>query len=202
MDRIDGLVLDAIAERVLAPEVIDRAIALAVEKLQPTIAAVEVEAAALQQQRAAVESELLRLSQAIAAGGELTVLVEAIRDREQVRNQIAERETLLLRRSRSGAGADRDLLETLRARANDWRTLLRGHIPQARQIVKTLMARPFRLEAGDGDQPVLVRAASPANLFGNEWAIMVASPTIPSWNQIAEFLQSMQQLREATGFAG
>jgi len=29
----------------------------------------------------------------------------------------------------------------------------------------------------------------------------MASPTIPSWNQIAEFLKSMQQLRDSTGFA-
>lgn len=30
---------------------------------------------------------------------------------------------------------------------------------------------------------------------------MVASPTIPSWNQIADFLKTMQQLRDSTGFA-
>ncbi len=177
MDRIDGLVLDAIAERILAPEVIDRAIALAVEKLRPTLEALDVEAATLKQQRASVETELLRLSQAIAAGGELTVLVEAIRDRERVRNQIAEREALLSRRTRSGPDADSSLLETLRARANDWRTLLRGHIPQARQIVKNLITRPFRLELGEGDKATLVGAASAAKMFGNEWAIWMASPT-------------------------
>jgi len=30
---------------------------------------------------------------------------------------------------------------------------------------------------------------------------VLASPTIPSWNQIAEFLKTMQQLRDSTGFA-
>ena len=29
----------------------------------------------------------------------------------------------------------------------------------------------------------------------------VASPSIPSWNQIAEFLESMRRLRDSTGFA-
>ena len=29
----------------------------------------------------------------------------------------------------------------------------------------------------------------------------VPSQTIPSWNQIAEFLKTMQQLRDSTGFA-
>ena len=30
---------------------------------------------------------------------------------------------------------------------------------------------------------------------------MMASPTIPSWNQIAEFLKVMEQLRDSTGCA-
>jgi hypothetical protein len=29
----------------------------------------------------------------------------------------------------------------------------------------------------------------------------MASPSIPSWNQIAEFLDTMRKLKEATGFA-
>ena len=29
----------------------------------------------------------------------------------------------------------------------------------------------------------------------------LAFPTIPSWNQIAEFLKTMKQLRDSTGFA-
>ena len=30
---------------------------------------------------------------------------------------------------------------------------------------------------------------------------VLASPSVPSWNQIAEWLRQMQQLREITGFA-
>ena len=201
MERIDGLVLDAIAERILAPEVIERAIVLAAAKLQPTLEALDVEAATLKQQRTVVEMELLRLGQAIANGGELASLVAAIRDRELVRAQIVEREALLSRRGKGGAGADGSLLTTLKARAADWRVLLRGHIPQARQIVKKLISQPFRLEVRDDDQAALVGAASPANLFGSEWAFVVASPTIPSWNQIAAFLESMRVLRDSSGLS-
>ena len=32
-------------------------------------------------------------------------------------------------------------------------------------------------------------------------AVEVASPTIPSWNQIANFLESMRQLKNSVGFA-
>jgi hypothetical protein len=39
--------------------------------------------------------------------------------------------------------------------------------------IKKLTVGPFRLEVQDGVQVVLTGAASPANLFGNEWAIMV-----------------------------
>jgi hypothetical protein len=30
---------------------------------------------------------------------------------------------------------------------------------------------------------------------------MLASPSIPSWNQIARFLESMRRLRDSSGFA-
>jgi len=92
--------------------------------------------------------------------------VAAIREKELVRTQIAEREALLSRRVKSGAGADGGLLATLKARADDWRVLLRGHIPPAHQIVKKLISQPFRFEVRDGDRAALVGAARPANLFG------------------------------------
>ena len=177
MDCVDALVLDAIESRILAPEVIEQAIGLALARLRPALDELHAEETTLAQQRTAVETELLRLGQAVAAGGELTTLVDAMREREGVRKQIAEREAALSRRSRTGRMTDESLLEALRTRAKDWRALLRGHIPQARQIVKKLLLRPFRLEVREGGQQALVGAANPANLFGNEWAIMVASPT-------------------------
>jgi len=38
------------------------------------------------------------------------------------------------------------------------------------------------------------------NLSGMD-PLTVASTSIPSWNQIAAFLQSMQRLRDSVGFA-
>jgi hypothetical protein len=37
--------------------------------------------------------------------------------------------------------------------------------------------------------------------FVAEYNSRVASPSIPSWNQIAGFLESMRRLRDSTGFA-
>ena len=71
MGRTDNLVLNEIAERVLASAVINRAIAIVVEKLQPTLEALNTEAAMLKQQRATVETELggCRGRRDVGAGG-------------------------------------------------------------------------------------------------------------------------------------
>jgi len=44
-------------------------------------------------------------------------------------------------------------------------------------------------------------SASPALLEGLAPIHVVASLSIPSWNQIAGFLESMRQLRDSSGFA-
>ena len=66
-----------------------------------------------------------------------------------------------------------------------------------------IKARPYGPVFGAWDQPGTSGETSvtPALLEGLAPTHVVASLSIPSWNQIARFLESMRQLRESSGFA-
>src|SRR5262249_12474555 len=86
LDAAHTLILDAVEQDLLAPDVVEMAIAEAVETLA-TPAPIE---GTEQRQRELrdVEGELRRLTTALASGGDMTSLVDAIREREQRRSRI------------------------------------------------------------------------------------------------------------------
>jgi hypothetical protein len=82
---------------------------------------------------------LVQLTAALAAGGDLPTLVEAVRDRERRRAALAERlanlgQTLDVR-VRDVCEVERQALEKLR----DWRGLLRGDVTEARAILRPVV---------------------------------------------------------------
>ena len=82
----------------------------------------------------------------------------------------------------------------------DWQGLVRGHVHQAQQIVRRLVKGRLTLVPQADGHYTFTGVGTVQPLLGGI-VRKLASLSIPSWNQIAGFLESMRQLREAAGFA-
>ncbi len=138
MDLTDRAVLAGFERDVLRPEVVEAAVSRAVTALLPTEQTV-ARHAALEVDLRGLETELARITAAIAAGGELDPLVAGIKQRVARRDEL-QKELAAVKQESGLRAADVPRLTTeLQAKLADWRGLLARRIPQARQIVKTLL---------------------------------------------------------------
>jgi site-specific DNA recombinase len=181
MERADDAVLTAFEQDVLQPAVVERAIRLAVERLRASPADDATRRATLQARVGTLNEELSKLAGAVAAGGEVSTLVAAIRQREGERAK-AERELEGLTRAASSTRVDPGTIERdLRERLSEWRALLRRHVPQARQIMKRLLVKPLRFTPFRNDSEKYYEFTAEIALgrvfSGLASAIWVASPT-------------------------
>ena len=139
--------------------------------------------AAIVKQLATVERDLVRLTAAVTAGGELDTLVAAIKEREKAREALR-LELRSLERAGRAATLDLPAVERqLRAKLDEWKAVLRKHVPQARQVLKKLLAGPLvftaHREAGGALLRVLWADAIGRIISGLACANMVASPAGP-----------------------
>ncbi|MFQ5803603.1 MAG: recombinase family protein [Candidatus Methylomirabilales bacterium] len=139
MEEVDQAVLTAVQADLLRPEVITAVLKEALARLRP--------ASDPTRQRRAVESsltrvkdELTRLAAAVAAGGNLPALLEAMKERERQRARIEQELTALDQLAQVGRLDLTRLERTLRAKLGDWRGLLWRHVAEARQVLRKLLA--------------------------------------------------------------
>jgi recombinase-like zinc beta ribbon protein len=138
MQVADAAVLSTFAESVLRQDIVEGAILDAVQLLRPTSDSLDVQRGMLQGQLVALEEELARLA-AIAAGGHLPALLEALQDRDRRRAHVREQ---LDRLNGLRQVTDFDVPQVereLRAKLADWRGLLQRHAPLSRQILANLL---------------------------------------------------------------
>ena len=182
MQRSDDAVLAAIERDALQPDVISEAIRKAMKRLTPQIAATATaDREVAGRQLAVIERDLERLTAAITAGGELQTLVQAIHDRETERNTLRRKIAALETACRASAFDPQTVERQWRAKLEDWRGLLRRHVPQARQVLRKLLTghvlfKPFR-----NGRTRYYEFSAPIGLgrilSGLACATMVASPT-------------------------
>lgn len=127
-------VFDTIAERLLAPGVVEMAIALAVDLLRDLDTHADTDRAA--ETIAALDIEAKRLVELVGAGvGDLPAVVDrmkAIKDQRAALARLVDRQSTTV---------DVDELEAaVRARANAWRRLLERRSPEAKRILEGLLA--------------------------------------------------------------
>jgi site-specific DNA recombinase len=143
MDRSDVAVLTSIERDILQPDIIAVTLRKAMERLKPQAAAAQEARHGIEKRLAIVERDLERLTAAVTAGGELSTLVAAIKERETAKESLR----LELRAiDRAGKAATLDLKAVereLRAKLDEWKAVLRKHVPQARQVLKKLLAGPL-----------------------------------------------------------
>ena len=134
----DEAVLTQLELDVLSPSVIEAALERALAQLASPID-VEGQRQTLQPQLRKVEADLAQLAEAVTEGGTLKTLLTAIKEREKRRDRIEADLAGLDRLSRIGDVDRQQLKDDLSKRLDDWRGLLRHHVPQARQILRKLL---------------------------------------------------------------
>ena len=145
MEATDRAVLTALEEKVLRPDVLVETVRKAVARFQSDGANISERRHSLSEEVATVEKELTRLTEAVAQGGNLSSLIDAIKEREQRRtslqaslSSLSGLESVKLLDERR---LERDLSLHL---AEQWQGLLTRHTLQARQIVRKLLVGRLR----------------------------------------------------------
>jgi hypothetical protein len=164
MGDAETAILAAIEERLLNPNVIEPAIRRAAARLSTGHdgGAKKVRAELRQ-----LETELARLADAVAAGGDVPVLVEAIRTREDRRQELQRQ---LLKPVVTSIVDVRTVIADLRVRLRDWQAILRGSIPEARALIRLLIVDRLTMQpvregyrfSGEGSFQAVVEGAVPA----------------------------------------
>jgi phosphoglycolate phosphatase-like HAD superfamily hydrolase len=126
---------------VLREEVVQRVIDGVLVEFTPQSLQANTEAARAELQR--IERGIGRLTDAIAAGDELTPLLEALRQRQAHRAHLA----TVVGASNVAAVSrlDRRAIEAkVRERVHEWRQLLTTNIEDGRQLLREVLAGPLR----------------------------------------------------------
>ena len=141
IERVDQAVLGALAGEVLREEVVQAVIDGVPVELTPQALQTNAEAALGDLQR--VDREIGRLTDAIAAGDELTPLLDALRQRQARRASLAA--TVAASEVAAALRLDRRAVEAkVRERVGRWRQLLTTNIEDGRQLLREVLAGPLR----------------------------------------------------------
>jgi len=139
MEEIDREVLATIAGDVLSPDLADEVVTAARQMFETS--ARPDSQAQFRRNLTAVEREQARVTEAIATGGAIPILVERLRTTEVKRRElVAELERP---RKPSSARAWRDIERRMRKGFTDWRSLLSGDVAHARQGFRQLLTSPI-----------------------------------------------------------
>ncbi|MGH7265673.1 MAG: recombinase family protein [Candidatus Rokuibacteriota bacterium] len=139
MEATNRSVLDTLEQEVLHPKVVEVGLRQGLELLRPAEESVVPRRDAVQAELAALDQELGRLSAAVAEGGDLPALLDAIKTREQRKRRLQEELAGPQNLERVAAADTSQLQRELEARLADWRGLLGRQVPVARQILKKLL---------------------------------------------------------------
>lgn len=157
MQRADRAVIDALLEDLLTPDrlasIAARAIALArADRNRP-----DEGRDGVARQLTAVEGALRRLTDAVAAGGDLPALLDALKAQEGQRRLLQRRLEAI---DRPVPAFDRTLEARLRAAVAEWREVLSREVGQARQVVTKLLTDRLTIapESRDGRDGFRFRA--------------------------------------------
>lgn len=138
MDVADNAVLTAVESGILNGRILAAAVRRAAKRLTDRPDSRQD----TRRELATLDGELLNLTRAAAAGGDVPALVDALRERET-------RRMALLDHLRRAAPMDRDVravLADLQDRLVDWRGLLRANTAKARALLKQLILGRLVLE--------------------------------------------------------
>jgi site-specific DNA recombinase len=152
METADNAILNVIESTVLQPAIVEEVLTRAFRQLASRAVG---RRASLEAERSRIDDELARLTDALAAGGDLDTLVNAVRTREG-RRDVIDRELAVLDMRRAEFDGAR-LRQRIEKCLREWRLLLRAHPEQGRAILRQLVVGRILLEPVL--EPVLLESA-------------------------------------------
>ncbi len=179
MTATNDVVLETITAQLLSPEIVQAAVSRAMEQLDH-LPAKDDEVELVRAELADVETEIGRLTEAVAGGANVASMVQAIKDRERRRKSLAGRLAALEAVSQWPNRDQNEMSKDLEKRLADWRGLFGRHVGQTRQLLRKLLVGRLTVTpdvredgryariTGTGTLEPLVRGLCPS---------MVASPT-------------------------
>jgi site-specific DNA recombinase len=139
MNETNQAVLETFEQEVLNPRVLEVGLRHGLELLKPSEDSVVPRREALQADLTVLDQELARFTAAVAQGGDLPALVEAIKVREQRKRRLLDELAGLDGLQRVASIDVRQLQAELQTRLADWQGLLSRQAPVARQMLKKLL---------------------------------------------------------------
>ena len=136
IEETDDLILSAIESVVLSTNFIE-------DLLDSALTVDPVNRSELKTTRRQLLDEIANFNEAVAEGGDIPSLVASLEQRER---QLAEVDTQLALAPREPPDRQ-ELRSALTLRVNEWRDILRGHIPQARRVLTELIELPITVNA-------------------------------------------------------
>ena len=169
------MVVEALLDEVLTPDVLAEAVEHALQMLVGDEAQLEAPIGRLEQQMRRLQAERERLVHAVAIGGELASFLDAVRDREARLAALSSKRETLRSRARTANRLDgRRVRDELRELAKEWRRVLIGAPAHARPLLSKLLVgrvtftplkEPKRWELrGQGTISELFRAVLPLGM--------------------------------------
>src|SRR2546425_6567663 len=139
MEITDEAVLDSMEHDLLRPDIVERAIELAIDELRPDSDVTDQRRAEIITEVHRLDAELSRLTSATASGGDLPALLGALRERQAQRERCEHALIELDATARIGQREIPRLEREIRHRLDAWRSMLRREIPEAREILRNLI---------------------------------------------------------------
>lgn len=143
IDRTDTAVLATLANDVLRPAIIDAVIAGVLEALQPEAQTRAAKDYVDELKR--TETELARLTEAIATTGPIASLLSGIQARQARRDEL-----IAAIAATKYTVNHKDVERHVRARLADWRRLLTENVQDGRELLRQVLAGPFRFTPDNG----------------------------------------------------
>jgi site-specific DNA recombinase len=199
MADADDAVLDVVEKELMNPKVVERALVLAEAEILRDGTARKREALSADLTRCDKEVEQL-IAAIKRGGGDLDSLLVSIRNSEVRRAELRQQIASLEGAARVPKFDVDEVRGKLRSYVADYRKLLRGQVPQMQQILRRLIVGKLTFTPKlNGDYEFAGRGTVRPLLSGV--IRNLASQDPPTWNQIADFLRTMQRLRDSAGFA-
>lgn len=139
MAAADDAILTKLSDYVLDREIVEGAIADAIQELRPSRDAVEARRADLQTKIKRLEEEQDRYVAAIAIAGNVEALARSLQEREQQRTRLWDELSALDGLAHVSHFDARRIEKDLRGRLKEWRPLLHRQTPLSRQVVARLL---------------------------------------------------------------
>jgi DNA invertase Pin-like site-specific DNA recombinase len=141
METVDDAVLRSLGGDVLRPGVVNAVIAGVLADVKPATRARDLERR--RAELASLEAEIHRLTEAIARGGQLAPLLEALHARQA--RSAALGSDLEMIANPASLQLDRRMIEaTVREKLATWRALLTREVSDGRELLRQVLARPLR----------------------------------------------------------